>query len=577
MQGYPCAWTAGPRLEDLALYRDWDHFAGMALSLRQHGTEHGVVPLVNFALGGRPELANPQSWAWTWPSLFAYALPPNAALLAAWASMTALGLAAAFALLRRWCGGALGPAAGAALFALSPYFAAHFNVGHVTFAFFHLVPLAMLALERALDALRTGRPATLQLAAIAGAGYAVATAAIPHGAFYLAPLALLRMAQVALEERRSARPLALTLAPLLLALGLGALSGAHKVAPSVLWQLLHPRPGVTLEALAPWQVAGNALRWTSDFAERDAVAFDGQQWGTWEHTWYVGPLALAVAALGLLRLRPRSAADARERAALRLALASGALGLALALGNRLPVLPGFWLRALPPLDGIRVFPRFQVLLLFGTAVAVASALGAVERRRSGSGRGLAALLAAVVLAAPLAQSAVLAARIPARAQAELGAGHPEVPPGLGPRLARQRLPRGSDWSSHVALLRRGYWIADPAEFLALEPAPAPTAAAGPLAEPAPVATRVGFDGVELAFAPEIEGLVVLALPLGGTAADPAPIGRDPSGRALFSAADLAGRSLRLRAARGPFAFGLGLSGAAAVALAAWLLLRARRR
>jgi len=95
-------WTADEPLSDLTLFGDWDYMASMVSSLRIHLFEHGTIPTWNFLLcGGRPELAIPSSWAWAWPSLLAYTLPPNAALLTLWLSMTAIGILAMRSLLLR--------------------------------------------------------------------------------------------------------------------------------------------------------------------------------------------------------------------------------------------------------------------------------------------------------------------------------------------------------------------------------------------------------------------------------------------------------------------------------------------
>jgi hypothetical protein len=118
--------------------------------------------------GGRPELGIPYSWAWTWPSLFAYALPPLYAIVAVWAVLSALGFAATRELSRRWCGPSAGASIGAALYVLSGCFASRFNAGHITFAFYHLTPLLMLVFDMAFARALDGRPLLGIRAEVAG-------------------------------------------------------------------------------------------------------------------------------------------------------------------------------------------------------------------------------------------------------------------------------------------------------------------------------------------------------------------------------------------------------------------------
>lgn len=131
-------------------YMDWDYFTSMAASLRVYLFRHGTVPAWNVMFcGGRPELANPQSWAFTWVSLFAYLFSPNWAVMMIWLVMTVVGFASCYALFRDWTDSRLGAVVGAVLYSLNGYFGSHFNVGHVTFAFYHLVPLMMWCFARA--------------------------------------------------------------------------------------------------------------------------------------------------------------------------------------------------------------------------------------------------------------------------------------------------------------------------------------------------------------------------------------------------------------------------------------------
>ena len=93
MGGMVRPWEAEQSLSSLTFWADWDPVTSMILSLRIHLFEYGTIPSWNFMFcGGRPELSVPYSWAYTWPSLFAYALPPNHAIIAVWVAMTGVGL-----------------------------------------------------------------------------------------------------------------------------------------------------------------------------------------------------------------------------------------------------------------------------------------------------------------------------------------------------------------------------------------------------------------------------------------------------------------------------------------------------
>ena len=115
-------WTAEEGLSELTLGFDWDSTASMIAMLRVHLYEYGTVPTWNFGFcGGRPELAAPISWAYTWPSLIAYALPPNHAVLALWLLMTAVGFLATRAILLRWTRNGTAAVSGACVYAFSGY------------------------------------------------------------------------------------------------------------------------------------------------------------------------------------------------------------------------------------------------------------------------------------------------------------------------------------------------------------------------------------------------------------------------------------------------------------------------
>ncbi len=59
-------WTAEQSLSELTPFADWDPVAAMIASLRIHLFEFGTIPTWNYMFcGGRPELAQPFSWAYS--------------------------------------------------------------------------------------------------------------------------------------------------------------------------------------------------------------------------------------------------------------------------------------------------------------------------------------------------------------------------------------------------------------------------------------------------------------------------------------------------------------------------------
>lgn len=542
-------WEA-ERLTDVVPFADWDSVASMIASLRVHLFEHSTVPVWNFMLcGGRPELAIPFSWSWTWPSLFAYALEPVPAILAVWAAMTVLGFAATTALLRSWTGSTSGALVGAAVYALSGCFAARFNAGHVSFAFYHLVPLLMLLFEAGLHRARAGdRSLGVSLAALAAA-FAFASAALPHGLVYFAPafalLVLLRLAALLREAGASAtlRAVAAPLGAPLLGLGLAA----YKLWPAARWQIGAPREGVKLEAYGLADVLRNTLVFVGDYSTPGLGRHPWYVYDSWEYNAFVGagPWALAALVLGAVALRR---GPVRDPLALRFAVVLGVVGVALSLGNGHPLGPASLFGALPVLDGVRSFARYQILIVFALAVLTAQAfawLGALPTPRAPwLRRALGAALAAAVVGPVAFQAASLVWNVPARPVGEVLAGVPAAPPDGAPMMwwARRVGARGS--GLQTALIERGFWVANCRSDLVLpEPGPYfPRLSLLPLSFPAPASLEaLGRDRLVLRYAPDLAGRVRWNLRADERFAFDVPVERQP--RVFFDAADLAGGRL----------------------------------
>ena len=533
----PSAWTAKERLGDLSLHADWDSVASMIEALRIYLFDHGTVPTWNFFFcGGRPELAVPYSWAFTWPSLFAYAFPPNQAIVAVWMAMSVVGFAATRALFLRWTGSRLGAFFGAGLYVSSGMFVKAFQFGHVSWAFYHLVPVLMLLFERTLEG--GWSRARRNLSWLTVASFCFFTSGLPHALIHFYPALLLLVALRLVSSVASGRSNP--------AIGLGFASvGAHliglvlamyKLWPAVAWQVAHPRPGVWNAT----QSLGRVFRITVT-------------WNTSEPFFanlFLGPVAWLIAAYVLSELVRRFVSRRSNRAGstplsagptpliLGFLLPLVGAGLMLALGTGDPSYPGYWLQRLPLFDGVRVFARFLVLTVFGLSGFVAFGLawiaagGGVARWRP----GLAVVAGLSVLGPVLVHGGLRLRAMPAiplreiqDSYAVLGSPTPPEMLVLRPRVFRGFGRPGRPGHASAAL-RGGYWIANCRSDLALphvflpEPrsvknlAPetgwtlAPAGVPIPLSDPPPHRIRrIGHDRIVLEYAPDFRGAVDLNL------------------------------------------------------------------
>lgn len=488
-------WQAEESLSELTLHLDWDNVTSMILSLRVYLFEHGTIPTWNFMFcGGRPELAVPFSWAYTWPSAFGYLLPPNHALLALWLLLTGVGFFATRALLVRWSGSAWGATLGACTFALCGCFAMRFNAGHVSFAFFHLVPLMLYVFETGFDAAREGRPLIRSSLGALLVSFLFMTAALPHGLIHFYPAFLALVVYRLLGSGRGSRRAAL--APLT-AHGLGIWLAAYKLWPVIQWQLQHPREGVELESYGLLEVIGNTLELVPD----PLALVDARPYPLWEYSAFVGPLPwlLALVAVGFALRGRRSPMGATGFGVVLVWL-----GLALSLGNDTPLAPGYFFEPLPMLGGVRAFPRYQILIVLGLAVLLAQAwpLVAGTLRETWS-RPVLALLVLGILAPLVYQDALVLGSMRAKPISEIQAAYgpaPEVP-----SLLWTREPFLRSVKHKTAALDAGYWIGNCVSDLSLPHAlePREPGTVVPLSSPPPTSVAsLGTDRIALDYSPD---------------------------------------------------------------------------
>ena len=453
------------------LYRDWDYFTSMAESLRLYLFRFHTVPTWNYMLcGGKPELANPQSWAFTWPSLFVYLLPPNAAMISLWIVMTMIGWGSMLLLLRRLGADRLGAVTGATLYAFNGYFAAHFGQGHVTFAFFHLVPLMMLLYARLCDASSPLRVKPF-LAAV-GVAFAFFSAALPHALFYffIAFAIVLTALILRTGHRQGSRVAGRAMTACLASVGLGVLLAGYKLWPVVAWQLQSPRTGVLREDVTLADILANTTRFATDYDNVLAKDFANQTWFSWEYNAFIGLtpwIFLAFSAWLWLRRRRktgRSGTSIRSGTSVLfwIGLVAVGLGLNLALGNGNSLSLAHWFQTLPLMSGIRVFSRFQILIVFGVAclisVAMAPCLAWIQ---SPSRRRIVRWVIPLLLVAPgIIETFTLIGAIRGSSAAEIARNYTLPPAGMAPLLVKQPLGFSRGTTDQTYLLDSGYWVAN---------------------------------------------------------------------------------------------------------------------
>lgn len=595
MPGAQRVWESQEPLSDLVLWADWDLFGGMIESLRLQGFQHGTVPIWNFTVcGGHPELADPQSWAWLWPSALGYLLPPNAALFAIWIAMTLVGFTALRALLLRWTQSRLGAAVGAAVFALSGCFAARFNAGHVSYAFFHLVPVLMLWFEVGMARGLAGGARLRDAALGVLLSFLFMSGALPHALLHFYPaFALYALLRLGAAVRAHGGATALRAASALLAAhALGALLAAYKIWPIVRWQLDAPRTGIFRESYSLENVLENTLMLVPDYFSQ-APLRSHYPLPNWGYNAFVGPLPWLLAIAVLIAVAVHFARGRRARVGdpgwpldpfvTGFAAALIGVGFWLSIGNANPLGLASVFEHVPVLEAIRGFNRYQTLIAFGVAILCAQgfpllAAGIAAKRL---GAALQVLLAVGCIAPVLVQTSLLVWNLPATPRAAILASYPHLEPAPAAEPPRQivQMPFRLDRGGHQAvLLEAGYWIANcysPVTPARGDGPHGPFNAKIPLSSPEPVSARITApDRLVLEYPAGLSGDVRLHLRMPGAARLDVPFRRDPeSYDVVFRAEDLRGGRLELEAryagpAAGARASAVGL--ALTVAFLFWL-------
>lgn len=453
-------WRAPEPLSELTLQADWDSITSMILSLRIHAFEYGTIPVWNYMFcGGRPELAMPFSWAWIWPSAFAYLFSPNTAIIVVWIVMTGIGLMATRALFLRWSCGGPGATVGAVIYALSGLFATRFNAGHMTFAFFHLVPVLMLVFEHTFKRARINGPDAGACALAIAASFLFFTAALPHGLIHFYPAFMLAavVRTVTAARRFGVAPAARAFAVVVAANMLGALMAAYKIWPVIEWQFDAPRVGVRLEAYDLGQILTSTLTFVPDYFQVRRL----ESWfvySSWEYNAFVGPMTWLLAAFGAVGVFAR---NHLPRGPIWIGVLLVVIGTSLSLGSDSPWSLARYTRELPVINGIRAFVRFQVLVVFGLSVLAAEGFRRLLAWRLSPAirKPLLIITAAALTVPPVAQATVLVWNILAQRNSDILALYSH--PGASGPMQQRMLRRKNLYPRHeTSLIDAGYWIAN---------------------------------------------------------------------------------------------------------------------
>ncbi|MEW5848676.1 MAG: hypothetical protein AB2A00_07665 [Myxococcota bacterium] len=543
-------WLQDTPLSEMGLFQDWDYFASMVEFVRMMVVQHGVMPQWDFLICvGKPEMGNLQSWTWGWPLVLGLLFPPNWALMVLWLLLTTVGLCSAFALFRRWFHDVTAALTGTLLYALSGYFATHFHVGHVSFSFFHLVPLMMLCAEHLAEAELQGRAAPRWFWGAVVTSFAFFSAGLPHALLHFAPvMPLCFLARLwVLGPGAATRRLLDAAAWAVIPLALGAWMALYKVWPAFAWQLKAPRGGVAIETLDLAQVIGNTLVPVSGFPHDGGLGrFQGQAWYLWEYVGFMGPLpwVCALAALAAAGKGWRTW-DRGQRAISVVGAVSLVMGVWLCLGNGHPLGIGRVFEHLPIVRSVRAFGRYQILVVFGLAVLSAQFLSLRRETMNATWRALTVLL----LAGPLVgEAGVLVFNVEGQPftqtrriyELEGVAPVPEL-------MVQRRLP--SAYTDQQLLIRHGHAVANCSESMTLPRIDLGSKEPGtraPLTFPPPLAVEeMNEDTLTLRVHNDRD--LILNMPAHAHYEfTPAPAGQ-MGGHHVFAARDLAGGTLRIHA------------------------------
>ena len=379
---YGLVWDHLGDVSSGSIQEDWDLFLSNASTLKHHLEAYGQIPSWEMAFcGGTPELANPQSYAWSWPSVLIYLMEPFWAFVSLWLILSLVGLVSVHLLLRKHAIPSMVSAGVGLAYVSSGYFAARFNVGHVTFAFFHFIPLLLLLSDRLLFEHRQSAITSQQFFVFVFASFLFFSAALPVAVFYFYPALLIFLVVnfFVVHKDLKPKPWQDFVYRWGIPHGFGFFLASYKWVPVLAWQKMFPRGLTEPESSDVFAVFYDLVRTVPSFHEIDAFA-TGRPWGIWENFNYVGTPWLLLALVGLCWPSANNRAPHRVLRWVSLLLVLS--GTSLALGNDQTLGLGALFRALPVFDSIRSFSRYNILITFGVFLASARAFGLILGSRS---------------------------------------------------------------------------------------------------------------------------------------------------------------------------------------------------
>lgn len=461
-------WTQSESLGNVTISGDWDYFASAVSSLRIYLYDFGTIPTWNYLLcGGKPELANPQSWAYTWASVFAYILPSNYTIFALWIVMSAIGFWAMRAFLTMWVKAPIAASAGACIYILNGYFASHFYKGHATFAFFHIVPLILLFYEKTVTNLSLQKSTTTSLILNILIATCFFTAALPHALFYFYPAFLLYVAlrfwNLALLDgwKKAAKISVIALSTHFLGIWLAL----YKLWPIMAWQMIQPRVGVKEEAISIVDVFNNTVHFISSFYDKNLKIPSAYKWGLWEYNAYISYIPWILLTLFVTWIIAqktfRSFKKKSQSFTPMIVFYSTSLiiiGMMLSLGNGHVLSPFHYLTNLPLIEGIRVFGRYQILIIFGIAILVSVILAIFEKSSRGWSKPTVIILTLIVVLPGIIQFGTLCWNMQAIKHKDLSSNYPIPNKPKPPLYVNQIQGIWTGYTFQNYLLNQGYWV-----------------------------------------------------------------------------------------------------------------------
>ncbi|NDE15917.1 hypothetical protein EBZ80_13395 [bacterium] len=421
-------WTTAESWDNLTWLWDWDHMISPGRVLQKYLYEHHTIPFWNLYLcGGQFELQNPQSFTFTWPSILQYLMRPAAAIMCLWLLMTIAGTWATARLLlfagtRNWIAWTC-----AVAFTFSGYFGAHFNQGHATFSFFHLIPLLCLALVHEWRHQYVSGRSRMVGPWLVLCVFLLFSAPSIQALVYAFPAFLVLMTALFIpssDKVSRLRDHAGFVTGVVTSCVLGVFMAGYKFMPVVFQALSRRRDDIFIESYGPSLL----FRTMFTFVSRPATMwshykFEGRVFAWWEYAAFISPLVVLLALVAFFfAWQAKDFYSSLRRRILLAGVVLLVMGCVLTLGN------GFWLemthdgQSAGPLgkllQSVRVFPRFQFLSLFGATLCAGISLECLAHRMPAIGEilkiPLARSIIMILLAGPsLVQSALMVYEIEA--------------------------------------------------------------------------------------------------------------------------------------------------------------------